>query len=114
MNKIDDLHELLEEGGYHSSSSSNTHQLVLLILSEEVKKVKQKISGRRASMMALHTWLKHLCDKWELKQKIVSFHLLSKSLTGEVARLIAESISTELRMTTRWLLQCMTEHQLTL
>ena len=57
--------------------------------------------------------LQFVGDKWELKQRVVSFHLLSKSLTGEVAKLIVESTSTELGITTRWLLQCMTGHQLT-
>ena len=111
LNKIDDLRELLEEGGYHLSSSSNMRQLVPFILSEEINKVKQEISGRSVSIIfdgtthvaeAFVLILRFIGDNWELKQRVVSFRLLSKSLTGEeVARLIVESISTELGITSQ-------------
>ena len=106
LNKIDDLRELLEEGSYSLSSSSNMRQLVPFILSEEIEKVKQEISGKSVSIIfdgtthvteAFVLILRFIGDNWELKQRVVSFRLLSKSLTGEeVARLIVESISTKL------------------
>ena len=111
LNKIDDLRELLEERGYRLSSSSNMRQLVPFILSEEINKVKQEISGRSVSIIfdgtthvaeAFVLILRFIGDNWELKQRVVSFRLLSKSLTGEeVARLIVESISTELGITSQ-------------
>ena len=38
LNKVDDLRELLEEGGYCLSNSTNMHQLVPFILSEELRR----------------------------------------------------------------------------
>ena len=106
LNKVDDLQELLEEGGYRLSNSTNMRQLVPFILSEELKKVKQEISGRCVSIIfdgtthvaeAFVLIVHFIGDEWELKQRVVSFRLLSKSLMGEeVARLIVECISTEM------------------
>ena len=106
LNKIDDLHDLLEEGNRRLSSSTNMRQLVPFILSEEVNKLKQEISGRNVSIIfdgtthvaeAFILVVRFASDNWELKQRVAKFRLLSKSLTGEeVARLLVESISTEL------------------
>ena len=80
-------------------------QLVPFILSEEMNKLKQEISGKNVSIIfdgttrvteAFVLILRFVSDNWELQQKVTSFRLLSKSLTGEeVARLIIESISTD-------------------
>ena len=117
LNKVDDLRELLEEGGYCLSNSTNMRQLVPFILSEEVKKVKQEISGRSVSFIfdgtthvaeAFVLILRFIGDNWELKQRVVSFRLLSKSLTGEeVARLIVESISTEMGISSQLVIAAM-------
>jgi len=94
LNKVDDLRELLEEGGYRLSNSTNMRhnstnmrQLVPFILSEELKKVKQEISGRCVSIIfdgtthVAEAFVLIVCfigDEWELKQRVVSFRLLSK------------------------------------
>ena len=79
--------------------------------------MKQEISCRSVSINfdgtthvaeAFVLILRFVGDNWELKQRVVSFRLLSKSLTGEeVARLIVESISTELGITTQLMVAAM-------
>ena len=100
-------------------------QLVPFILSEELQKVKQEIYGQSVSLIfdgtthvaeAFVLILRFVDDDWEIKQRVVSFRLLSKSLLGEeVARLIVGCTFTEYWVLhlTWWLLQCMTGHQST-
>ena len=68
-------------------SSSNMRQLVPFILSEEVNKLQQEISGRGVSIIfdgtthVAEVFVLVLCfvtDNWELQQKFTSFRLLSK------------------------------------
>ena len=77
LNKIDDLRDLLEEGNRCLSSSTNMRQLVPFILSEEVNKLKQEISGRNVSIIfdgtthvaeAFVLVVRFVSDNWELKQ----------------------------------------------
>lgn len=86
INKVDDLRELLEEG-YRLSNSMNMRQLVPFILSEELNKVKQEISGMSISIIfdgtthvaeAFVLLVQFIGDDWELKQRVLSLRLLSK------------------------------------
>ncbi len=91
LNKVDDLQELLEEGGYCLSNSTNMRQLVPFILSDELKKMKQEISGRSVSIIfegtthvaeAFVLVVRFIGDDWELKQGCELSPTIKKSNGG--------------------------------
>ena len=79
----------LKKGVSIQAVVNNMHQLVPRILSEEVKKSEardfwQKSFNDGTTHMAkpFVLILQFIGDNRELKQRVVSFHLLSKSLNG--------------------------------
>ena len=105
LNKADDLRELLEENGYSLSSSTHLRQMVPFVLHEEVQAIQREMSGRPVSIIFDGTThvaeafvvVLRFVEDWCVKQRVSKLLLLVKSLTGKhVARLLVESLSTEL------------------
>ena len=106
LSKLDNLRELLEENSYSLSSSTNLIQLVPFVHAGEMSKLKSEISGKHISVCfdgtthvaeAFVTVIRYVDDDWTFKQRVARLMLLAKSLFGEeVARLLIETISTEL------------------
>lgn len=51
MSKVDNLHGLLEAGGYSLSNSTHLRQLIPFILDQELDNVKHLISGKPISII---------------------------------------------------------------
>ena len=106
LSKLDNFRELLEENSYSLSSSTNLRQLVPFVHAGEMSKLKSEISGKHISVCfdgtthvaeAFVTVIRYVDDDWTVKQRVARLMLLAKSLSGEeVARLLIETISTEL------------------
>ena len=103
--KVDSLRELFEENGYSLCSSTHLRQLIPFILHDEVKTLKQEISGRPISIIFDGTThvaeafvvVLHFIDNWTVVQRVGRLMLLAKSVTGEeVACLLVETLSTQL------------------
>lgn len=75
---------------------------------EELNRLKQDITGKNLSIIFDGTT--HVCeafvvvlrylDDWEIKQNVCRLMLLTKTLTGKVARLLITALSTELGIPT--------------
>ena len=98
--KIDELHDLLESGGYSLASSTHLHQLIPFILNEEIDSLREQLSGKCLSIIFDGTThvgevfvvvVCYLDSEWVILQKVAQLLLLSKSLCGEeVARLLVD------------------------
>ena len=95
--KIKCFGDLLEENALALTSVSNLRQLLRFVLTQEIARIKEAISGRPISIM--FDGMTHVCKAMlmvvrYLKQDVCQLMLLTKSMTGEeVARQIVSTIS---------------------
>ena len=104
--KADCLRELLEEDSTTLTSASNLSKLLPFILHEEMAKLKSEVQGQPISIIfdgtthvceAMVIVLRFIDDQWSIQQRVGSFKLLAKSMSGEeVAQQIVSVISQEL------------------
>ena len=92
LHKMDDFHELLEEGGYRLTSAPYMRQLIPFVKKEEEEKIKDEISGTNVAVIfdgttrlgeALAIVIRFVTADWEIKQRLVRLQLIAKSLKGE-------------------------------
>lgn len=89
--KLDHFRDILEENAYRLSDRRGMSDLIPFILSEEVQCIAQEIEGKHVSIIfdgtsrlgeALAIVVRFM-DDWEIKQRLVHFQTLVKSMTGE-------------------------------
>ena len=91
--------------------------LLPFILQNEKRRIKSEISGGAVSVIfdgttrlgeATCVILRYVDDNWKIQQRLVCFLLLAHSVTGEeVARELLTVLSTELGITSQYLLATM-------
>ena len=78
LHKMDDFHELLEEGGYRLTSAPYMRQLIPFVKKEEEEKIKDEISGTNVAVIfdgttrlgeALAIVIRFVTADWEIKQR---------------------------------------------
>ena len=102
--KIDQLRGLLEEHAYSLSDRRGMSDLIPFIQSEEKQKIKAELQGKKVSLIfdgttrlgeALVVILRFV-DNFVIKQRLVRFLTLTKSLAGEeIARELINVLSVE-------------------
>ena len=103
LSKIYHFRDLLKENGYWLMDQRYMLDFVPFILKEEESQIKMAIEVRYVEVtfdgttrlgeaMAILLWF--VSDSWEVEQRLVCFHLLCKSLTGEeIARELIHVLS---------------------
>ena len=116
LSKLDCFHELLQENALSLSGSQHLRELIPMILHDEHNKLKQHLSGRQVSVIfdgtthvaeAMAVVARYIDNQWQIHQCIACLMLLAKSLTGEVARQLITTLSTELGIPSQLLVACM-------
>ena len=114
--KLEHFRGLLEEHAYRLSDRRGMSDLIPFIRTEEQKKIKAELQGKKVSVIfdgttrlgeALVVVLRFV-DSFEIKQYLVHFQTLAKSMAGEeIARELISTLSGEYGITSERLLAAM-------
>ena len=121
LRKIDFLCELLEDAALRLTHISHLSDYIAPLHLKEKQSIREQISGRGVSLIfdgpsrlgeALAIVIR-FCVGWSIKQKLVRFSMLAKSLSGdEIAREILTVFSTQLGIPSGNLLAIMRDRAL--
>ena len=113
MNKIDCFRNLLEETGLRLAGRRSMSDVIPFIHQAELK---EEVKGRKVSIVfdgtthlgeAMAIVLRFVDDEWGLQQRLVRLQLLSKSMSGEVARQLISVLQMECGITSTSLVAAM-------
>ena len=114
--------ELLEETGYRLTDKRFMLDLIPFVLKEEETTNKVMIKDKKLGIIfdgtrlgeALTIVVRFISEAWKI-QRVIRVQLLAKSLPGEeLARELIHVLSVNYSIRPEQLLQCVTEHQLTM
>ena len=114
--KIDHFRELLEERTYRLSDRRGMYDLIPFVQSEEQHRIRAELQGKRISVIFDGTTrlgealviVVRFVDGFMIKQCLVRFLTLAKSMTGEeIARELISALSVEYGITSERLLAAM-------
>eukprot|EP00734_Pompholyxophrys_sp_LG126_P000246 Pompholyxophrys_sp_v1_NODE_68_length_2521_cov_1.980130.p2 type:complete len:145 gc:universal NODE_68_length_2521_cov_1.980130:1759-1325(-) len=92
LNKIDSLRPLLEVNNWSLTDSSHLRQFIPAISKKFQENLKSELTNKKISVIfdgttkdgeAVAVVIRFLCENFVIKQSLVRFRLLSKSLSGE-------------------------------
>ena len=114
--EIDHFRELLEEHAYRLSDRRGMYDLIPFVQSEEQQRIRAELQGKRISVIFNDTTrlgealviVVRFVDGFVIKQRLVRFLTLAKSMTGEeIARELISALSVEYGITSERLLAAM-------
>ena len=117
LHKITSFRGILEENALRLTDRSHMSNFIPFILKEEQKLLCKEIENKHISVTfdgttrhgeAMVIVVRFVSNEWELEQRLLQFHILSKCMTGEeIARELITALSTKFGISSDLLLACM-------
>ena len=105
LSKIQEFRSILEENGLRLSDRRHMADMIPLVLNKEKMRIKEEMSGKSVSVIfdgtsrlgeALAIIIRFVDSSWSIQQRLIRFHLLAKSLSGEeIAREMIATLSVQ-------------------
>ena len=119
LHRLEYFREVFEEAGFSLRSHSHIRQLIPFILEEENTTILKELMGKDVSIFDGTTrdgealvLLLRFVDEWELKVRLVRFHLVKTSVCGdELARIVIEVLHRKLSVLQGQLLAAMRDRE---
>ena len=116
LTKVESLREILEEDAYRLTDARGMFDLIPFVHSQEQQKIHEELSEQYVSVIfdgttrlgeAFAVMLRFISDK-QLKQRLIKFQILTKSMTGEeIAREVISILQVTYGICANKLLACM-------